>query len=186
MKALAVIASGMLFSAGGCAAVPVMNWPEHQRPPSATEARIIVSGARPVNCGSTIFTLLVAREGARSSTVAEATVDGDIPSDFKYESGKVSVIPLEPGSYVIYPNLSFELFGNSNMTPPPLPRFNFEARAGEVTYIGNLFIEGSCETRGSGASMKDQQARDVAVVIAKNPEFNNVPVVKRLATPRQP
>ena len=68
------------------------------------------------------------------------------------------------------------------------PAFRFEVRAGETSYLGELFMPRSC-TLLTAFEVRDQFARDIGLAAAKNPAVTWHPPVRRLlagAEPAQP
>jgi hypothetical protein len=175
----AALAASLLL--GACASMPIQNWPQNQKPPVGDEAKIIVTGGAPSRCGLRVFLIGVSRPGSYVvlNRVAEANIaDGVLKSHFTDHHGRVNVISLKPGRYIVYP-----LAGGTLQNAGTPPSFQFEAVAGELTYIGELYVDASCGAMSGHVAMFDREARDLAVLKALNPAFADVPVVKRIATP---
>ncbi|MDB5468688.1 MAG: hypothetical protein JWR84_248 [Caulobacter sp.] len=184
MKPSILLSVACALLLGACASMPIQNWPQNQRPPRANEARVIVTGGSPRACGGLrIFKIGVSRPGnyVVLNRVAEANIEGGmLKSHFADHYGRVNVISLEPGRYWIYPVADGAL-QNSGLPPS----FEFEVAAGELAYVGELFVDAPCGSMAARIGLFDQQDRDVAVLVSLNPAFAGVPVVKRIAQPRQ-
>lgn len=94
--------------------------------------------------------------------------------DFDGHHGSVNAFPLAPGRYSLRPQ-RLNLYARTKQ----LPSFDFEVRAGEITYVGELFMVYRNSLEGH-FTIRDQYERDMAVARAKNPAFESRPVVKRL------
>jgi hypothetical protein len=176
---LSVLAGAVLLSA--CASMPMQNWPQNQRPPGPEEARIIVSGGSPRPCGGRVFLVGIAKPGNFNplQRVAEANIEGGgLRSHFTDHFGRVNVISLRPGGYILYPVAAATL--QNSGTPPS---YEFEVAAGELAYVGELYVDAPCGSLSGKVTMLDRQARDVAALEKLNPAFAGVPVVKRIAKP---
>lgn len=92
--------------------------------------------------------------------------------DFEGHHGSVNAFPLAPGRYYLRPFRHL-------VTARQLPTFEFEVRAGETTYLGELFLVYRNSQEGHFL-IRDQYERDMAVARAKNPAFESRTVVKRL------
>jgi hypothetical protein len=92
--------------------------------------------------------------------------------DFEGHHGSVNAFPLAPGRYYLQPFRHL-------VTARQLPTFEFEVRAGETTYLGELFLVYRSSREGNFL-IRDHYERDMAVARAKNPAFGSRPVVKRL------
>lgn len=181
MKLSILPALAAVLLLGACASMPIQNWPQNQKPPVGGQAKIIVTGGAPTTCGLRVFLVGVARPGryAALSRVAEANIaDGVLKSHFTDHHGRINVISLEPGRYIVYP-----VAGGTLQNAGTPPTFEFEAVAGELTYIGELYVDAACGAMEGKVTMTDRQARDLAVLEKLNPAFVGVPVVKRIATP---
>jgi hypothetical protein len=175
---LAPLAAALLL--GACASMPIQNWPENQKPPGPNDARIIVSGSSPNDCFGRVFFVSVSRPGQTDvlTRVADANVSGGVlKSHFPDHYGRINVIALKPGRYIVYPSAA-GLYQTTSA-----PTFNFEVAAGETAYIGELYVDAPCGATTGRVALFDRQERDVAVLVARNPAFKGVTVVKRIATP---
>lgn len=100
------------------------------------------------------------------------------PSDFPEYHGNVHAVRLPPGSYSLTP-------GTLNFTTRTRPTFPLEVRAGETTYVGELYMAWNGE-REALFTVRDRYDRDLAVARAKNPAIEARPVVKRLLPAGEP
>jgi hypothetical protein len=101
-----------------------------------------------------------------------------VRSDFERPPGSVNAFPLAPGKYSLRPERLLALGKR-------VPSFDFEVRAGETTYLGELFMV-YVNSQEARFFIRDQYERDMAVARAKNPAFESRPVVKRLLQPGTP
>lgn len=99
------------------------------------------------------------------------------PSDFKSHHGLVNAFALPAGAYRLVPSMA-----NPYFTGKVIPTFNFEVRANETSYIGELFMDRACGTNGA-FSIHDSFARDWPMVTAKNPKLLEREPVRRLMVP---
>lgn len=104
-----------------------------------------------------------------------------VESEFADHHGRLYVLPLRSGKYVLVPSL---------MTPAEYyvtpPKADFEVYANESAYLGEFYMP---DCNGSGGMLfRDQETRDRAMLVAKNPDFGNVQITKRLLmfTGREP
>ena len=115
---------------------------------------------------------------------AAAPVDGKSgKSDFSDHLGAINAFALPPGRYYLSPVTS-----NPHVAGAATLAFRFEVRAGETSYLGELFMPRSC-TLLTAFEVRDQFARDIALAAAKNPAVTWHPPVRRLlagAEPAQP
>ena len=182
MKLSILPALAAVLLLGACASMPIQNWPQNQRPPGPSEARIIVTGGTPRACGGgRVFLVGVARHGRYDnlSRVADANIEGGmLKSHFDDHYGRINVISVKPGRYILYP---VGAAGLQNKGTPPT--WEFEVAAGELAYVGELFVDTPCGSMVGRVGLFDYQERDVAVLRSLNPAFADTPVVKRIATP---
>ncbi|MBH0208558.1 MAG: hypothetical protein A4C66_09580 [Nitrospira sp. HN-bin3] len=102
-------------------------------------------------------------------------------SEFSDHHGHLYILQLPPGKYVLVP---FLMNPYGDYLKPP--KADFEVHASETVYLGEFFLP---ECQGDiGMSFVDHQTRDLALLVAKNPKFAQVPITKRLLmfTGRQP
>jgi hypothetical protein len=93
------------------------------------------------------------------------------PSDFQDEHGNVRMVALEPGDYCLYPFVRSAFFYQYKSKPP---EFAFHVRAGELSYLGSIFL-----ANGS-LSVRDRRDRDLALVRVQNPGLNDVAIEQQL------
>ncbi|MDI1326553.1 MAG: hypothetical protein PSV23_07110 [Brevundimonas sp.] len=146
---------------------------------AATDNRavILMSSGAPQHCFST-STAIAARD-ARTKKLTNPgvfiAVDSYVqPSDFPTHHGLLSAFTLPPGSYYFEPGIA-----NPFVTGIRIPTFTFEARAGETTYIGELFMLQACGLN-TAFEVRDKFDRDLKMAITKNKLFSQRQVIKRL------
>lgn len=115
---------------------------------------------------------------------AVATLEVDsryVTSEFSDHHGGLSILQVPPGKYVLVP---FAMNPYASYFKPP--KADFEVYANETAYLGEFFMP-ECDGQ-AGMGFVDQEARDLALLVKKNPAFANVPITKRLLmfTGRQP
>ncbi len=148
---------------------------------------IIISTGSTKPCGSLATPTglrIFSAKGPFTPYAALATLDINNPnaeSEFSDHHGRLYVIPLPLGKYVLTP---FLIHPYVNYVAPP--QADFEVRSHEIVYLGELFMP---ECQGdSGIAFQDQETRDHALLQSKNHAFADVPITKRLLrfTSRQP
>lgn len=118
--------------------------------------------------GSTMGLLLVWRSasGAASSIGTDALIDnGYIRSQFEDEYGQVRMAVLDEGPYCFIPVM---VSGTSRLVDPP--SFAFRVKAGAVTYIGSLYLDG-----GRMMVRLGKRTRDMDAALAAHPELAKLP-----------
>jgi hypothetical protein len=92
-------------------------------------------------------------------------------SEFRDHHGHLYVLKLPSGGYYL--------------TPSPAgryqPRGYFTVDANETTYLGEFYMANQCYQRARFL-LRDQESRDRAMLLMKNPAFKDVRVTKRLVT----
>ncbi|MBU0909649.1 MAG: hypothetical protein KJ717_08780 [Proteobacteria bacterium] len=113
------------------------------------------------------------------------------PNDFAesgHEMGRLIALPVEPGEYELFNWTLYvhELGGYAYLSPktPPAPHV-FKIQAGSVTYIGGLHVVtvlgknlfGIPMAFGGNPDIKDQSARDLAILKTKYPTIADWPIL---------
>jgi hypothetical protein len=101
-------------------------------------------------------------------------------SDFTDHHGTVNAFQLAPGTYYLTPSIA-----NPYIRTVKAPTFQFEVRAGETTYVGELFMTQACALN-THYEVRDQYERDMRIAAQKNPAITTRPPVKRLLTSGAP
>ena len=99
-------------------------------------------------------------------------------SDFPEYHGTVNALRLPPGTYYLAP-------WRMSVTPRTTPTFVFDVRAGETTYVGELYMTW-IGAREAAFAIRDRYDRDIAFAREKNPGIAARPVVKRLLRVGEP
>jgi hypothetical protein len=94
-----------------------------------------------------------------------------LDSDFGDHQGHLFVLKLPPNQYYLSPDIP----GGYDK----LPKADFEVFAHEVVYLGEFSMPTSCSIH-TLMGFQDKEARDLAMLNAKNPAFQQVMVTKRL------
>jgi hypothetical protein len=150
---------------------------------SKDKALVLMSTGAPKSCVSTA-TMVVARDfasGQMVDPIISIAVDAYVhTSEFPDHHGLVSAFPIAPGSYYFVPAIA-----NPLVKGVRTPTFRFEAKAGEATYIGELFMLASCALHGQ-FEVRDEYERDLKEATARNKAFGDKVVVKRLMRVGEP
>ncbi|MCS6303245.1 MAG: hypothetical protein H8K07_06225 [Nitrospira sp.] len=116
-------------------------------------------------------------EGVHFPFAAVAKLDVNnryVESEFSDHHGRLYVFPLRAGKYFLEPYLMHAYVYYSHP-----PRAEFEVHPNETSYLGEFFMPRECGGDG-GMQFVDQEARDVGMLVAKNPAFAKVAITKRL------
>jgi hypothetical protein len=153
--------------------------PEHASlPPPAGSGVLIVSTGAPKGCTSFATDLVFAEFGAQMhrKDVGGSWVDnGFAKSDFEGQKGTLSVFILPEGEYQAYP-----VPVNPTFVAARMPRAKVTVRAGEAVYVGEFFLREAC--KWGSYEVRDREARDLAQLRVRRPEFSGMVIVKRLMT----
>jgi hypothetical protein len=95
-------------------------------------------------------------------------------SEFSDHHGHLYVLKLPTGRYYLIPHLA----GGYYVAPP---RAYFTVYANETTYLGEFYMANQCNELARFL-LRDQEDRDRAMLLMKNPAFKDVRVTKRLIT----
>jgi len=136
---------------------------------------IILSVGAPDWCNAGT-SLLLHRHDRSYNAVPKAVLFVDtwmLESDFPTHYGHLYVVKLPPNKYYLSPHLH-TIGGYTE-----LPKADFEVYANEVVYLGQFFMPKSCSFHNL-LGFQDNEARDLAMLKAKNPAFEQVMVTKRL------
>lgn len=95
-------------------------------------------------------------------------------SEFSDHHGHLYILKLPTGRYYLIPHLA----GGYYVAPP---RAYFTVYANETTYLGEFYMANQCNELARFL-LRDQEGRDRAMLLMKNPAFNDVRVTKRLVT----
>ncbi len=169
LMAIALGACGTFDNRAGVARVP----------PTALDAAgqgvILFSTGAPDHCISSSRFLKTYRRDTRK-IVDVPLIPVDVytyKSEFEDHHGTVNALALPPGEYYFSPWMA-----NGVMQGVVIPAFGFEVRAGETTYLGELFMRRSCSDANL-YDVRDRYERDMAVAREKNPAL-----LKREPVPR--
>ena len=148
--------------------------PGHQE-----DAIVVMSAGSTDRCMINAASVRVSRDGDRwhlnieQMVVANGVAEKSLFADHQ---GTVVVFHLPPGRHYVFP---WPL--NGALTPNHVPRTDFTVSAGDVVYLGEVFIDSGCSLTVH-VSYHDEFERDMAILKARNPAFAQAPVVKRLLT----
>jgi len=138
---------------------------------------VIVSTGAPSRCFTVATFLKVMSEDSayRNHDVTDFGVDGySVKSDFPDHQGRLNVLVLPAGKYYLAATIA-----NPNVKPVTLARYDFMVAAGEAVYLGEYFQSPSC-TLHPVPVIRDQEARDMALLSKKNPTLAKLTIFKRL------
>jgi uncharacterized protein YceK len=148
-------------------------------PNSSTGVVLISTGAKE-KCitASTFFKVLKDEHKYFDREIGLLSVDAyPLKSDFSNFHGNVHALALPAGRYYLAPWLA-----NPYTTPKRITRYDFDVKAGEVTYLGNYYMSVQCSLSTTGA-FTDYLERDLAVVLSKKPSLNTASVRKQILKP---
>jgi hypothetical protein len=177
-RAMGLLAAGLL---SGCSGI-VEN---HASPANirladfqaADSGIVVMSTGAEKDCAvySKFLYVKDARTGSDVSGVPLMSMDVyAVKSDFPDHYGTVNALALRAGKYLFSPrNANWQVVSKTTVLIP------FEVVAGQTTYLGELFMSPSCAP-ASRLVVRDQYARDMRVLIARNPVFAQRPVVKHV------
>ena len=140
-------------------------------------AVIILSTGAAERCISFATILKVSPAGTpyNKGGVAAFYVDAyTIKSDFADHQGNLQTVSIPAGSYYLSPWAV-----NPYLSAVKVPKAEFSVSAGEVVYLGEYYMPVACSLN-TVASFRDQQERDVALLIKQNPEFARATIIKRI------
>jgi len=175
---VALLAASLLASA--CMSIPNSTGVHRLRPTvmAATDSGVVLfSAGAPGRCHThaTALTLTAAERGKSAGRVPPILVDGTLhKSDFTEYPGTLNAVQLPAGAYKLDPKIM-----NVFTIAHKMPVLEFDVRAGETVYAGELFIPRSCSTT-MRFQVRDRFDRDVAMAVERNPALGARPVVKRL------
>jgi hypothetical protein len=107
--------------------------------------------------------------------IALLSVDGyAVKSDFADHHGNLHAVKLAPGRYYVAAWIA-----NPYVKPVRVQKAEFTVGAGEVVYLGEYFMPVSCVWNPS-VEWRDQQERDLKLLVQKNPALASRAVTKRI------
>ena len=177
-----VLCLATLLLASACGSLPNKTSVEALAPAAfgaSNTGVVVLSAGAPEHCIST-STALSLRDGSTGKVVESVpAIPVDVyvhKSDFAGHHGTVNALQLAPGSYYLTPSIL-----NPYVRTVSAPTFQFEVRAGETTYVGELFMTRACALTTSFV-VNDRYERDMRVAAQKNPAVAKRAAVKRLMT----
>lgn len=162
-------------------------------PPSAfslTDSGVVLlSTGAPKKCTSFASFLEVFDRASEKKVSGAPRIPVDVyvnKSDFSDHHGTVNAIHLPAGNYYVSPYVSNPYV---RLKDEEKPRFAFDVKPGETTYIGELFMTAACSAKTHMVVkssykelfvVRDQYDRDMELATQKNPDIATRPPVKRL------
>ncbi len=143
----------------------------------ASTGVVVFSAGAPQGRAGFVTYLLVYPQGSIETIRHSPLIPIDLfaeKSDFEDHHGMVHALNLAPGSYY------FSTMSMSARTRVR-PTFVFDVRAGETTYLGELFM--STGTGGRSFQIRDQYDRDLAIAREKSPALQGRTVARGLLRP---
>lgn len=180
-KMLLIAASAIALS--GCGTINNRFSPERlagESVESKSMGTVVVSTGAHERCISFATFVTVYPMGSTQATEPIVMLGMDAfvhPSDFKSHHGLVNAFALPAGAYRFIPSMANPYFSGKT-----IPTFNFEVRANETSYVGELFMDRACGTNGA-FSIRDSFERDWPMATAKNPKLLGREPVRRLMAP---
>lgn len=98
-------------------------------------------------------------------------------SEFQDHHGHLYILKLPVGSYYLTPRAFNPFAPFAGYLFPS--RADFEVAANQTTYLGEFYMDNECGNRAK-LILRDQEARDLAMLKSKNAAFRDIPVAKRL------
>jgi hypothetical protein len=176
-------AVALSFVLTACGTIPNGTGPERlpvDFQPSAGNGVIVFSTGAPDRCVSKA-TFLQVRHATTKVVLKTAPLVGvDVythKSDFADHHGTLNVLEMQPGTYLFTPWLA-----NPYFEATKTPTFEFEVRAGEVAYLGEVFMSRSCSSQTQFV-LRDNYDRDMKVVSQKTASSALRAPVKKLLRP---
>ncbi|HTO52334.1 MAG TPA: hypothetical protein VMR50_03025 [Myxococcota bacterium] len=120
-----------------------------------------------------IFPARAVDEGDRSIVAVANVSASEIATDFPSHPGNLHALALAPGSYY----LASEDASDQSWRQV-IPKLPFDVAAGEIVYLGEYFAADPCSNRSP--VIRDQSARDFALLHERNPEIPVDRIRKRL------
>jgi hypothetical protein len=142
---------------------------------------VIISAGSPSTCVHNPSGVRILADGDKSALYSVKGITGfNSPLDtssFTNHQGLVSAMRLEPGGYyaMIWP------FAYT-VVPKLVPRFHFTVAAGEVVYLGELFLDRGCDLQNF-VTNNDEFERDIAILRVQNPTLAKANIQKRAMVP---
>ena len=170
--------AGIALVFAGCAA---MDWGTHlaafKYTPGEQDAVVIVGGGSATTCVGNPTGVRILEEGERSHFYVKGITGFNSPMDtslYKDHQGVLTAMRLEPGSYyaVLWPF-------NGMIEPIKPPHFQFTVAAGEVIYLGELYLGNGCDLNNR-VTVRDEFDRDMALLKAQNPGLAKASIQKRV------
>ena len=127
---------------------------------------IVLSVGAPQHCVSTATFLSLHEATTRQPVPRVPTIGVDAyvhKSDFANHHGTLNALELLPGNYYFTP-----VIANPYIRMVSTPKFEFDVKAGETKYIGELYMTKSCGL-STKFQVRDQFTRDMRLVAQKNP-----------------
>lgn len=178
-----IVALLTLVGLSACSAPNVKPDLSAEQLAKTNKAVVVFSIAQPLNSekyGDSLFRLT--RTGESGSIHATShdvmnPISGTPPSEFTDRYGRLATIELEPGEYQVDWMFSD---GQGHFSVPGLPARNLiQVKAGEVLYVGELFIKlefgetlfNIQRVVAAGGFLNDESARDIPLFEKKYPKL---------------
>ena len=187
MKRIPAIAGAAIamLALGGCAA---MDWGSrlakfNYTPEDKKDAVVLIAGGSRDYCGPNPTSIRILADGDHSPLNTKGIMGFNSALDtsmYKDHQGVLMAMRLEPGRYYAFP---FPL--NGTLRVVAVPRADFTVAAGEVVYLGEIYLEAGCNL-DNVISFRDEFDRDMAVLKAQNPTLAQTPIQKRILVVTRP
>lgn len=138
---------------------------------------VVFSAGAPERCVSFVTNLILRDRVTKKAVDPDPylAVDAYVhKSEFTDHHGTLNALQLSPGSYSLTPYVM-----NPYVKTVIAPTFEFEVMAGEIAYLGEVFMTASCGLKTSFV-VRDYYERDMSLAATKNPEFVGLVAAKRL------
>lgn len=150
---------------------------------SPSEGIVIVSAGAPEHCTSVATFLSVREVTSKKVVLSVPSIGVDVyvhKSDFADHHGTINALRLPAGSYYFTPSIA-----GPYIRTIIAPTFEFEVKAGETTYVGELFMTKACALH-TIFEVRDQFDRDMTLALKKNPALAGRAALRRLMKPGAP
>ena len=182
-------AAGVALAAATLSGCAAMDWGSHLAAFKYTQddrndAVVLVAGGSREYCGPNPTSIRILAQGDHSPMTAKGITGFNSALDtsmYKDHQGVLAAMRLPPGNYyaILWP------FNAVNFVPTTVPHANFTVKAGEVVYLGEMYLENGCDLKNR-VSYRDEFDRDMAILKTANSALAHAPIQKRILDPNTP
>ncbi|MGN6525430.1 MAG: hypothetical protein ACTHL8_03510 [Burkholderiaceae bacterium] len=176
----AIGATTLAFALSGCGTMELNNHNLRSfayTPGDHEQAVVIISGGSQTSCAGnpTAVEIQAVEDHSHFNIKGLLGFNGVLEkSMYPDHAGALGAFRLEPGDYRVFP------WGLNAMNKPTrVPEVDFTVKAGEVVYLGELYMDFGCALKNR-VSFNDQFDRDLALLRQLNPALAAAPFEKRI------